>query len=385
MNMATKNDIFKEKLPEYLSSDKQRKSEILNAVCEVSGLTRKGAIKRFRRLQLRPASWSGRGGRPVTYTKDVDAALYDIWSASNYLCGELLHGAIASYINSLIQANEWPHSDEATGKLRAMSRSTVKRRCTAWREKHAIGRGKSSTKPSALKTIIPIFKGPWEDLPPGNGQLDTVAHCGESLAGDFVYTLCYIDTATYWCIPQAQWNKGQEATRASLSHVRQQLPVPLLHAHPDTGSEFINWHLKEWCDEVGVELSCSEPGKKNDNMYVEERNGHVVRKYVGYTRLDCPAVLPLLQQLYAVLTVYLNHWQPVRRTLSKERVGSKYIRTYEPVARTPYTRMQEHPVVSDEVKAQLKAEHATTNPLALKREIDRLTALLMKTQRGYGA
>ena len=157
-----------------------------------------------------------------------------------------------------------------------------------------------------------------------------------------------------------QWNKGQIATRESLSVIKDKLPMPINHLHPDTGSEFINYHIKDWCDQNQIKLTGSEPGKKNDNMYIEERNGHVVRKYLGYTRYDCPTVIPLINNLYDTLSLYLNHFQTVRRTLTKERVGAKYRRTYEETAATPYQRLLARSDVSETDKdAPVSYTHLT--------------------------
>jgi hypothetical protein len=207
-----------------------------------------------------------------------------------------------------------------------------------------------------------------------------VAHCGSTLLGDFVYTLSAIDAAAYWTSAHAQWNKGETATVASMSSINDALPFRWIEAHPDTGSEFINWHCKGWCDTKRIRMSRSEPGKKNDNMYVEERNGHVVRKYLGYRRFDCPKVVPLMNDFYKVLDLYLNHFKAVRRQLSKERVGSKYVRKYEKVAKTPYQRVLDHPAIDEIVKEKLRRDHATLNPLLLKREMDRLLEIVNKQQ-----
>ena len=378
MHMATTNDIFERYLTEYLQADIARKGTILNAVTEVTGMHRKAAIRKFRALQLRDTEREERRGRPVYYTKDVDAALYDIWEAANQTCGELLYPIIEEYVTILARDGLWCHGDEATGKLPAMKEHTVRRRVGGFLRKHGLRTGLSATRPSHLKSIIPIFRGPWDSLSPGHGQLDTVAHCGESLAGSFVWTANYTDAATYWIVPRAQWNKGEAATRISIEAIEARLPFPLAELHPDSGGEFINWHLKKWCDahKPPIALSRSEPGKKNDNMYVEERNGHVVRRYLGYIRLDDPDAVPLVNELYDVLALYLNHFIPVRRTIAKERVGARYRRTFEKHGRTPYTRTLEHAKVTKAVKTALRQEHATLNPLLLKREIDRLRALI---------
>lgn len=381
MNMATKNSIFEEYKDEYYGAGKIRKSEILSAVTEVAKIHRKAAIRKFRVRQLRDPARQEDRGRKVYFTKDVDAALETVWNAANEPCGELLHPMISEYVSILQRDTLWTHRDEATGKLLAMKEHTVRRRVSGFAWRHLKKKGLSSTRPSLLKTIIPIFKGPWTDKPPGYGQIDTVAHCGSTLLGDFAYTVNYTDTATYWVIPRAQWNKGQEVTKESLTTIKEKLPVPISGLHPDTGSEFINWNLKRWCDDEHIELTRSEPGKKNDNMYVEERNGHVVRKYLGYVRFDCPPVVPMLNELYDVLALYLNHFQAVRRTLSKERVGAQYKRTYEKKPKSPYQRMLEHAAIPEEVKKKLIDEHETLNPLLLKKEIDRLIAKILKLQK----
>src|SRR3989344_5698055 len=387
MNMATKKDIFEEHLRAWRAARKDRKQRggIIDHLCFVTGMHRNSVSRKFRAIQLRTRSYSEARGRAVYYTPDVTAALKDVWNVGDEACGELLHPQVAEYIDILIRDRMWHHSDEATAKLRSMSERTMKRRVEVFEHARGLRKGLSGTKPSALKSIIPIFKGPWRDLPPGHEQIDTVAHCGETLVGDFAYSLSAIDSALYWSNTRAQWNKGQEATTVSMDAIRQLLPFPWLSAHPDTGSEFINWQVKGWCDAEGISMSRSEPGKKNDNMYVEERNGHVVRRYLGYIRLDDPDVVPLMNELYDVLARYLNHFVPVRRTLSKERVGAKYRRTFEKRARTPYTRLLEHPKVSKQVKTALAREHDALNPLLLKRQIDTLRARIFDfKKRGHG-
>ena len=175
--------------------------------------------------------------------------------------------------------------------------------------------------------------------------------------------------ATYWMVIRPQWNKGQEATRESVAFIRGDLPFPLRALHPDSGGEFINWFLKDWCDAEGIELSRSEPYKKNDNMCVEERNGHVIRRYLGWERLDDRALLPLVTDLCSLATLYVNHWKAVKRMVSKERIGAKYKRTYEKRAMTPYARVMAREDISPDAKDCLHREHEMQNPLLLLKRI----------------
>lgn len=382
--MTTKKDIFKSHLIEWLAcqGDRKKRGEMIKAISCIAKVHSKSVSRSFKRVQMKDESSERKRGRKIYYGKDVDVALFDLWDVASRPCGELLHPMIPEYIKLSKQVGRWKHSLKATEQLFQMSQGTIKLKTKLFRQKYGIFHGRSTTKPSSLKSIIPVFKGPWENLPPGNGQLDTVAHCGDSVAGDFVYTVSFVDASTYWGVRKAQWNKGQMATKENLVIIKKQLPFDWLMAHPDTGSEFINWLAKEWCDENGIYLTRSEPSKKNDNMYVEERNGHVVRKYLGWQRLDAGSdIIPLINRYYEKLDLYLNHFQAVRRTLIKEKVGSKYKRTFEKIAKTPYQRVLEHSDIKQEIKEKLKKEHESLNPLLLKDELDILRKKIYKFQK----
>jgi len=388
MNMATKKDIFQTHLTIWLKAkgNKAQRGEITRHICFVTGMHPKSVPRKFRKLQFRDHAHEEQRGRSEYYTPDVTAALKDIWEASDEACGELLHPMVHEYVAIMRRDGQWRHGEEPTGKLLAMSERTMKRRVAKFMKIRGRRHGLSATKPSQLKRIIPIFKGQWNNLPPGHGQIDTVAHCGDTLAGNMIYTVNYTDAATYWVIPYAQWNKGQESTVESIREIRKRLPFRLLGLHPDTGSEFINWVAKRWCETEHIDLSRSEPYKKNDNMYVEERNGHVVRRYIGWQRLDRYDVIPVLNELYDILATYLNHFKAVRRTVSKGKIGSRYVRRYETRAMTPYQRALAHPAVPHEVKRKLYAKHAALNPLSLKRKIDILKTKVFDIQkRGHGS
>ena len=382
--MATKKDIFAEHLEQYLKSPRQQKGAILTHVCFITGIQRKSAIRKFCRLTLAGPAPPGKRGRRTVYGPDVTAALRTVWEAGNEVCGELLHPIINEYIDILQRDSMWPHAPAATKLLRAMSEATVKRRAGKFMKARRRRKGISSTKPSHLKRIVPIFTGPWSDKPPGWGQIDSVRH-SNSASGDAVCTVNYADAASFLTIPRAQFNLGKRATQQSMVAIQKKLPFAWLGAHPDTGKEFLNWFVKDWCDEQTIELSRSRPNRKNDNMYVEERNGHVVRKFVGYQRLDCPEAAAALNELYDVLVPYLLHFIAVRRMTGKRKIKSKYQRQYEKVAKTPYQRILEHPEVAQPVKDKLTAEHTQLNPLLLKKEIERLQRKVYDVQKRYGS
>lgn len=383
--MATKNEVLREHLSRYLKASRKEKKEILDHLVAVLGMPRKSVIRALTREQMRDRMRPKKKPGPrILYTSDAIAALKQVWEAGNEVCAELLHPMVWEYADILIRDGMWRHNGPATIKLQYMSLGTMKRLVGEFFKIRRGRKGISATKPSALKKLIPIFTGPWEEKPPGFGQIDTVVHCGSSLLGDMAYTLNYTDAATYLVIPRAQWNKGMEATKKSMQTIQERMPFPWLGAHPDTGSEFINQFVVRWCIDEKIELSRSRPGKKNDNMYVEERNGHVIRKTVGYIRLDCPEAVDALNLLYDVLTPYLIHFIAVRRTLKKEKIQSKYRRTYEKKPKTPYQRILEHSAVEESIKEKLRKEHALLNPLTMKCEVEKRLKAVYDIQKRYG-
>ena len=384
--MVTKTSIFEAHLEEWLKArrSKEKRGEIAKHICFVAEVHPKSISRSFRRVQLRD---SGRGesrGRRRYYTHEVIAALKQVWETASEPCGDNLHPMIPEYIRTLKRDGAWKHSEESSLKLLQMSLGTVKLRVAEFDRKEFLQHGKSTTKKGVIHNLIPIRTGPWDKAPAGTEQVDTVAHCGNSIAGDFVYTLNSTDVSTLWSERRAQWNKGQEATISSLESMETKTPFPILERHPDSGSEFINWLCREWSLARGQKLTRSRPNKKNDNCFVEERNGHIVRRWVGYTRLDARGTVDALNLVYDVLNPYANHFIASRRTISKERIGSKWKITREKVALTPYQRVLLRDDVSEEVKTRLRAEHVKLSPLLLKREIDLRLERVFDIQKRYG-
>ena len=384
MNMAHIQGVFEEKLAAYLKGPKKRRSEILDAVVEVSGLTRKGAIKRFRAMQMRDPCARDMRGRPRTYTPDVIAALKEIWEIGSESCGENLHSQIGEYIDIQIKEKKWGHDEVATHKLRKMSVGSLKTYVGQFTRTRRNFGGKSTTRKSSVISMVPIRMDGWDTAETGVTQVDTVAHCGAANAGDFDFTTNGTDVATLWGTRRAQWNKGQEVTKISLEAMRRSSPFPWTEIHPDSGSEFVNAHVLAYANETGLHMTRSRPYHKNDNCFVEERNGHVVRAYVGYERLDVRQTVDALNDLYDVLTPYLNHFIASRRIVSKERIDARWKVTREKISKTPYQRVLDRNDVTDDIKNKLRLEHSGLNPASMKKEIDRLTKRVHDMERRYG-
>lgn len=379
MSMKAIKELFARFKNEYWQGSKKERGEILNTVCRSSKLHRKAAIRKFRRLFSRRKKSAVRPGRSVKYGADVHAALVDVWEVGAHCCAELLIGEIGIYIQSLRDLDRWKHTERATELLKTMSLGEMKRRIRGLRKKHRI-RGRTSTTPSTIRKKVKVYAGPWRKRPPGHRQFDSVVHCGTLLIGDMVYTINGVDTALLWSNRRAQWNKGEEATLASVEYIESKMPSNTRSRHADSGSEFLNYYFLDKSERAEIGMTRSRAGKKNDNAFIEERNNSVVRKWIGYERYDTPAHVDALNAVYEKLDLYLNHFQASRRCVKREHIGAKYVRRYD-TARTPYARALAHPLVSKEAKQKLRHEHAVLNPVTLLTEIAILKAALAKVTK----
>jgi hypothetical protein len=384
--MHTKKELFGIEIGAYLGASKGKKGEILDTLVRQTGMWRESIIRSFKRLQMQSALYRPKKrGRRAYYTAAEYDALKEVWSAANGCCGELLHPVIPEYVAIFKRDGMWAHSELVTGKLRAMSMATVKRAVSGWKCEGR--RGISTTTPSAIKSRVPIFEGSWHEVPVGMGQIDTVAHCGGSLTGDFVFACGYVDVTSGWIQYTAQWNKGMEATKESLAHIRTALPFDLVHIHPDCGTEFLNQIVMGWCEKERIAVSRSRSYHKNDNGYVEQRNGHIDRRWLGHARLGDRTLLSRLIAFYDLVCLYHNHFIAQRLCVgTKTLAGGRVRKVYENRGMTPYSRLLARRDVKTETKRQLRAKHRTLNPKTLH---DMLTkekcAILEANRRANGA
>lgn len=375
--MTTKHAVFNEKLGEYLKGSRQEKGRILDAVCSVTAVHRKAAVRCFSKLQMQSPNRQERRGRKKVYDRRTTSALKEVWEVTRRVCAERLHPIIEEYVRIFKRDGMWQYDTPTTERALSMSLATMKRRIGLF-SRIKKGGGRGTTKPSHLKEIIPIRRGPWNNPPPGNGEIDTVAHCGYTIAGDFAYTVQYTDVATVWTCLVAQWNKGEAATQESIACVQERLPFSLKGIDPDSGSEFINWHLKSWCDERCIVMTRTRPYMKNDHARIEQKNYTNVRQIVGYSRFDTPEHVRVLNELYETLEDYINFFIPSVVCIEKVRSSSSRTKRRYDTAKTAYQRVLQRDDISEETKEGLRKKYATLNPLLLKQKCDRILLKLGK-------
>jgi hypothetical protein len=242
--------------------------------------------------------------------------------------------------------------------------------------------GLSTTKPgSLLKKAIPVRTyAQRDDARPGFVEMDLVAHCGETTAGQYLNTLTVVDISTGWTECLAVHHKTQHAVIEAILKLRQRLPFPLLGIDSDNGGEFNNDILYRYCLKEQITFTRSRPYRKNDQAHVEQKNWSVVRNLIGYDRFETEEELILLHAIYEDLRLYVNFFQPVLKLIGKEQVDGKTIKRYDQ-ATTPFRRVLASQLVSIEVKANLTALYFQLNPVTLRNRIDQNVARLWKLVR----
>jgi hypothetical protein len=351
----------------YLRASKKKKTEILDEFVANTKLHRKAAIRLLNRRERSPGK--KRSGRPKLYDLEVMAALKVSWEATDRLCSKRLHPFLPELVGILKRTGEITVTERAEGKLCKMSPSTIDRVLRRWRGKEA-RHGISITKPGTLlKNAIPVRTfSEWDEKKPGFLEADLVAHCGDSVEGFYLTTLSTVDVATGWCEPVAVWGKGQERVGGAVHHVRECLPIPMLGLDSDNGSEFINKGLYDYCRRNHITFTRSRSYKKNDSCYVEQKNWAVVRQVIGYDRFSSKAAFKALGDVYILLRLYVNFFQPVLKLTGKTRNGAKVHKTYD-TAQTPYQRLLRSGVLTEDKKRELANIYGVLNPVTLLKQI----------------
>jgi len=378
MSQQSKRELHAEVQARYLKASRAEKQKILDEFTANTGYHRKYAIRILKHGYKHRPSLRKSKGRKAIYRGEVVEVLEQIWEIYGRICSKRLHPYLPEGIKVLERCGEIELSPETKELLLHISRSSIDR-CLA-HARFNKPRGLSTTKPGTLlKKNIPVRTfADWNEDQPGFMEVDLVAHCGESAAGQFLYTLTCTDLCTGWTEPIALPRRSQEAVCNSIKTMRQDLPFDLLGIDSDNGSEFINDLLYHYCLDEKITFTRSRPYKKNDQAHVEQKNWSVVRHVVGYDRLESSEQYALLEDIYADLRLYVNFFQPVLKLISKERIVNKVICKYD-IAKTPYQRVMERKEVSLARKAHLLNLYLHLNPAELRRRIDEKILQLWST------
>ena len=363
----------------YRAGSREQKSRILAEFVATSGYHRKSAIRLLNGDGDTDSHTAIRGRRRV-YDDAVRQALIVLWEASDRVCGKRLRALVPILLPALERHGHLQLDPVVRDKLTSISAASMDRLLSEARAgKH--GR-KPRKQPSAVSKRVAIRTfADWDEPGPGYMEMDLVAHGGPTSAGSFAHTLSFTDIATGWteCVPLLV--RDSSLVINGVESLAAGLPFPLLGLDADNGSEFINEALILHCAGRGLEFTRSRPYHKNDQAWIEQKNGAVVRRFVGYGRLEGIAATEALGRLYRHVRLFVNFFQPSFKLKEKVRIGSRVVKHYHP-PQTPYARLLATGLLPDSVLVRLRGIADALDPLNLLKEIRRTQEELALLSQG---
>lgn len=371
MSLSAKREALARIHGRYQRAGRPHKTRILDEFCATCGYHRKAALRLLHGPL--PAGPPQRPGPKVTYEPAVVLpVLKAVWLASDQLCSKLLKAARPTWL-AHYERRGTPLAEAVKEKLLKISPAQIDRLLRPVRVQHP-KQGLSATRPGTLlRHAVPTRAGPPDTTRPGSVEADTVAHCDDSTAGDYVNSLTFTELFSGWTENRAVWNKSADAVLAQLQALEQVVPYTMTDFHTDNGGEFLNWALHRHFTNRPAKLpwTRSRAYRKNDNAHCEQKNWTHVRQLFGHDRFAHPELVPLMNDLYAhEWSQFTNHFKPTFKLLKREKLAGKTKRSYEPKPLTPYERLLACPNIPETTKAKLRNQHAQLDPFALKKSIE---------------
>ena len=394
--MAARFEVTKKYAAAYAAAPKKGKSQILDQVVEVTGWNRDHARQQLRRRLTQPKGRTSatvavidrRRTKPRKYSYDALIVLQRVWAASGGSCGQYLAPAMTDWLDALetegaLTRGEDRYSAAVRAELEQMSAATIDRYLAPARAKDPI-RGKTTTRPGTmLRNSISIRKaGDEVEAEPGFFEVDTVAHCGPTLKGEFARTVNFTDIHTGWVFTHAIRNNAAVHVLAAFDTFIEHVPFAVTGIDCDNGSEFINHDLVGWAGQRDVFFTRSRPYKKNDQATIESKNNHLVRRYGFYHRYDTKLELELLNQLWTLVCDRLNFFTPTKKPIgwSTDTVGRRK-RLYDKPS-SPYQRLLAAGVLNPTQQAELAARKANLRPADMAHRINLIQQELTRLAAG---
>jgi len=334
MSLPARRELAIVMAKEYHMADRKHRSQLLKEFCALTGYHPKYAVVVLKQAYFEPEKLSpGRKLRPRKrrrkYDELVRVALITLWRLSGYQCSKLLVEFTRKNLYHLIKEGSLAIDRETEAKLMKLCPATADRLLADERFRRK-GRSKDMSSSSPLiKSLVSLAKLYTRPPEPGHLQVDLVIHCGDNPRGHYVCTVSATDIFTGWSAAWACLGKSQQAVFEALEKVFSSFPFPIKSFQTDNGSEFLNAHLISWAEKTGIRFLRSEEYRKDENGYVEERNGHSIRKFVGYRRLESSEDRDILNKAYGALNLLTNLFWTRMKCIGKVRVGSRVRRYFD--------------------------------------------------------
>lgn len=370
ISLQSRRELVSNIREKYKQSGWKEKCKILDGFIAATGYQRKYAINLINFSEnngLKKTAFNTNKGKSK-YGLEIKNLLLIIWHAANEICAKRLVPFIPDLVSALERHGHLSMSASVRKQILSVSAATVDRILKPERV-NLCGKGISATRSGSLlkKQIKVRTFADWNEINPGFLEGDLVAHCGDKIGGSFLNTLVLTDIASTWTEFLPLLCKSSDNVVFGVNIIKKLLPFTLLGIDTDNGSEFINYELLNFCKENNITFTRSRAYRKNDQAHVEEKNGSIIRRLVGYDRYEGFEAWRALVDLYAVLRLYVNYFQPSMKLISKKRDGAKVTKKYDK-AQTPYKRLL-NSNISHEAKAKMQEEYESLDPVNL---LDRL-------------
>ncbi len=368
--MGARREVVSAVMEHYRSAKRAEKAHILDELCATTGWHRKHAVRALRRrVTVGPGAVEASRERKRRYGATIKDAMTALWEASDRVCGKRLKVIIPTLLPALEQHGRLQLGQTDRDRVLAISGATIDRLLVDVKIAASGGSRRRAGFYSAIRREVPIRTfNDWDSPPPGFCEVDMVAHGGTSVAGSFIQTLTMVDFATGWteCLPWV--TRESSLVVEAINRAQSLFPWLLRGVDFDNDSAFMNDVVVPWCREQKLEVTRSRACKKNDQAFVEQKNGSVVRRLMGYGRFDGGKTARVMGRLYAAARLYVNFFQPSFKLKEKCREGAKVIKRYHPPS-TPYERALAHPKVTAAVKRRLRDQYRSLDPVGLLAEI----------------
>jgi hypothetical protein len=380
--MTTRKELVAALQLRYGSATFSERIRILDEFVALTGYHRKHVI---RLLRQEPCGMKTVRERSRLYDEAVRLALTVLWEAGDRVCGKRLKALIPKLVDAMERHGHLDLDPVIKAKLLQISAATIDRMLSNARLQIDGQRKRRKGVGSAIRRSIPVRTfADWRDPPPGFFEIDMVEHCGGSKTdGEFVHTLTLTDIASGWTECVSMRRRNQMLVIEAFDQVAADLPFPMLGVDSDNDTAFMNQSVFDYCKGHGLEQTRSRAYKKNDQAWVEQKNGSVVRRLVGYGRLSGADATNALAQLYASSRLYINFFQPSFKLKSKTREGARVHKLYFTPA-TPCDRLLEHESVAPAIKERLKTQFKSLDPVRLLQEM-RTAQQILSEFAAYGA
>jgi hypothetical protein len=329
LSMATRRELKDAIRQRYQAATERReRRQILAELVRVTGYHRKHALRVLNHLSTSPEPRR----RERLYDEAVHQALAVLWEAADRICGKRLRVLIPVLIEAMERHGHLQLDRVVRRRLLDISPATIDRLLRPQREATGRVRRRRWGAGSAVRQSVPVRTyADWGDPPPGYCECDLVEHCGGvKEGGNFVHTLTLTDIHSGWTECRALVVREQSMVVAGISAVAEHLPFALRGLDTDNDSAFMNETLQAYCKRQRIEWTRSRAYLKNDQAWVEQKNGAVVRRLAGYGRLRGLAAAGALQGLYESARLYVNFFQPSFKLASKQRDGALLRKRYHP-------------------------------------------------------